>query len=641
MGGIVGILASNCSISKTALEHATDSLAHRGPDDKGTVVIQAGTSSHLEVGLGSRRLAILDLSPLGHQPMQDAETGNWIVYDGEVYNFRELRTRLQGEGRRFVSQSDTEVLLKAYGRWGEKCLGELRGMFAFAIWDAKRSRLLMSRDPMGIKPLYYCSAGQYFLFASELRTLLGTGLIPRRLDPAGLVNYLNFGSVYDPITMIQGVSALEAGHYAGWENGRVTDSMYWDLAPHGQAGTASSYLAGNETARKDLENDVYATLDQAVRMQTVSDVPVGLFLSGGIDSSSLAGILSRAGIRLNTFSIIFREAEYSEAEYSRAVARAFASEHQEIMVSQHDVLDAIPYALKAMDQPTIDGLNTFLIARQTRAAGIKVALSGLGGDELFAGYSTFRDVPRMERFDRFWRPFPSILRRPLLRMFVSLAPDTDQNRKLAALGGGRDRALHPYFLARALFTPEQRDSLLASVDQGALARANARLRESLRHARALDPINRVSYLEARCYMLNTLLRDSDVMSMAHGLELRVPLIDHQLADKLLALPGSWKLDSQVPKPLLIAALKGALPNEIVHRKKQGFTLPFERWVRENLRSGVEAALQNISQGPLGSLLDHDSVRQVWDDFLSQRTSWSRAWSLYALERWCELNSIAA
>jgi asparagine synthase (glutamine-hydrolysing) len=641
MSGIFGILASNCSISRIALERATDSLAHRGPDDRGIVVIQSNTTPRFEIGLGSRRLAILDLSPLGHQPMQDPENGNWVVCNGEIYNFRELRARLRGEGAQFVSQSDTEVLLKAYGRWGEKCLGELRGMFAFAIWDAKRARLLLGRDPMGIKPLYYCSTGQYFLFASELRTLLSTGMIPRRLDPAGLVNYLNFGAVYDPITMIAGVSALEAGHYATWENGRVTDSTYWDLAPHGQSSTTSSYLARNKTARKDLENDIYATLEQAVRMQTVSDVPVGMLLSGGIDSSSLAGILSGAGIRLNTFSIIFREAESSEAEYARAAARAFASDHQEVMVSQRDLLDAIPYALKAMDQPTIGGLNTFLIARQTRAAGIKVALSGLGGDELFAGYSTFRDVPRMERFDRFWGRFPSILRRPLLRMFASLAPDTDQNRKLAALGDGRDRALHPYFLARALFTPEQRDSLLASVDQEALARANARLRESLRHARALDPINRVAYLEARCYMLNTLLRDSDVMSMAHGLELRVPLIDHQLADKMLALPGSWKLDSRVPKPLLVAALKGALPNEIVHRKKQDLTLPFERWLRENLRPGVEAALQNISQGPLGPLLDHDSVRQVWDDFLSQRTSWSRVWSLYVLERWCALNSIAA
>jgi asparagine synthase (glutamine-hydrolysing) len=591
--------------------------------------------------LGSRRLAVLDLSPQGHQPMQDPATGNWIVYNGEIYNFRELKARLQAEGEGFVSQSDTEVLLKAYGRWGEKCLGELRGMFAFAIWDAMRSRLLLGRDPMGIKPLYYCSTGQNFLFASELRTLLGTGLVPRRLDPAGLINYLNFGSVYDPMTMIAGVSALEAGHYAIWDNGRVTDSIYWDPAPQGRAATASSYLASNATARKALEEDAYATLDQTVRMHTVSDVPVGLFLSGGIDSSSLAGILSRAGIRLNTFSIVFREAEYNESEYSRAVARAFSSEHQAIMVSQRDVLDAIPYALRAMDQPTIDGLNTFLIARQTRAAGIKVALSGLGGDELFAGYSTFRDVPRMERFERFWGRFPSILRKPLVRMFSSLSPDSDQNRKLATLGGGRHRVLHPYFLARALFTPEQRDSLLASNDEAALARANAPLEENLRRSGPLDPLNRVSYLELRCYMLNTLLRDSDVMSMAHGLELRVPLVDHQLADKLLALPGAWKLDGDTPKPLLVGALKGKLPNEIVHRKKQGFTLPFERWLRENLRAEMEAALPKIGRGPLASLLNYDSVAQVWDDFLSQRTSWSRIWSLYVLEEWCELNSVSA
>jgi asparagine synthase (glutamine-hydrolysing) len=371
-------------------------------------------------------------------------------------------------------------------------------------------------------------------------------------------------------------------------------------------------------------------------------VPVGLFLSGGIDSSSLAGILSRAGIRLNTFSIVFREAEFNESEYSRAVARAFSSEHQAIMVSQRDVLDAIPYALKAMDQPTIDGLNTFLIARQTRAAGIKVALSGLGGDELFAGYSTFRDVPRMEHFERFWGRFPSILRQPPLRMFSSMSEDTDKNRKLTTLGNKKGGSLHPYFLARALFTPEQRDSLLTYVDPDALGRADAPLNEDLRHAAALDPINRVSYLEARCYMLNTLLRDSDVMSMAHGLELRVPLIDHQLADKLLTLPGAWKLDGDTPKPLLVGALKGALPNEIVRRKKQGFTLPFERWLRENLRAEIEAALRKIGRGLLGSLLNYDAVAQVWDDFLSQKTSWSRRiWSLYVLEQWCELNSVSA
>jgi len=641
MGGIFGILASNCSISKTALERATDSLAHRGPDDKGTVVIQAGTSPRLEIGLGNRRLAILDLSPLGHQPMLDADTGNWIVYNGEIYNFREVRARLQGEGVRFASQSDTEVLLKAYGRWGERCLGELRGMFAFAIWDAKRSRLLLGRDPMGIKPLYYCSVGQYFLFASEVRTLLGTGLVPRRLDRAGLINYLNFGSVYDPNTLIQGISALRAGHYLTWENGIMRDSMYWDLASHEKTGAAVSYLIDNQTARKDLENEVHATLDQAVRMQTVSDVPVGLFLSGGVGSSSIAGILSRAGIRFNTFSLVFREADYHESEYSHVVAQVFATDHQEIMVSQGDMLDAIPYALQAMDQPTIDGLNTYLIARQTRAAGIKVALSGLGGDELFAGYSTFHDVPRMERFAEFWGMWPRIVRRPAARMFTWLASDTDRSRKLAGLAGPQDGVIHPYFLARALFATEQRNKLLTGIEDSDSARAVAPLQETFSHTRALDPINRVSYLEARCYMLNTLLRDSDVMSMAHGLELRVPLIDHQLAEKLLAMPGSWKIDANTPKPLLVGALRGMLPDQVVHGKKRGFKLPFEDWLLADLRPDVDAALARIGQGSLGSILNQKSVLQVWDDFLNIRTSWSRVWSLYVLDRWCELNSVIA
>jgi asparagine synthase (glutamine-hydrolysing) len=336
---------------------------------------------------------------------------------------------------------------------------------------------------------------------------------------------------------------------------------------------------------------------------------------------------------------VFREEEHGESESSRAVAQAFETNHQEILVSQRDVLDAIPFALKAMDQPTIGGLKTYFIARQTRAAGIKVALSGLGGDALFAGYSSFRDVPRMERFARFWRHWPSILRRPLAH--VAALTCTDQNRNLAELVGSRHGMIHPYFLARALFTAEQRDSLLAGVEGEAFSRARVPLQESLSNTRGLDPINRVSYLESRCYMLNTQLRDSDVMSMAHGLELRVPLIDHLLADKLLAMPGSWKLDSNLPKPLLVRALKGALPEEIVQRPKQGFTLPLEQWLREDLRSEVEPTVQRIGQGPLGSVLNPKSALQLWDDFLNNRTSLSRVWSLYVLERWCEVNSVSS
>lgn len=640
MCGIVGILAHHGTVAAGLLERATQSLAHRGPDDTGTIIVRENLPEPVEVGLGNRRLAILDLSPLGHQPMQDPQTGNWIVYNGEVYNFREIRGKLEEEGVRFASNSDTEVLLKAYGRWGEDCLDKLRGMFAFAIWDAQRHRLFLARDPMGIKPLYWCTSGQYFLFASELRTLLETGLVSRRLDAAGLVNYLAFGSLYDPITLIEGISALRPGHYLVWQQGRVRDVMYWDLAP-GKEQLVTS--AGEDTPiqRKNLEDEMHATLDESVRMQMVSDVPVGVFLSGGIDSSSLAGILTRTGAALNTFSIVFQEADYNEAEYARAVAEKFGTDHHEILVSQRDALEAVPGALQAMDQPTIDGLNTYLISRQTRAAGIKVALSGLGGDELFAGYSTFHSVPRMESFTRVWEHLPALVRRTFASAFTVLMPDTDQNRKLAALASGNGSVLHPYFLSRMLFTQKQRAGLFSSRDVRSIERSQHPLREHLSRVRDLDAINRVSYLEARCYMLNTLLRDSDAMSMAHGLEVRVPLIDHCLAKKLLALPGSWKLDRHPPKPLLVGALRGTLPDQIVHRRKRGFTLPFEHWLREELRSEVEVALGRIGQGPLASVLDPRVVSQIWQDFQQDKTSWSRPWSLYVIQRWCELHSVSA
>jgi len=633
MCGIAGIVVRNGRLAPELLERATNSLAHRGPDDSGTVILHEDAGVPTEIGLGSRRLAILDLSPLGHQPMRDPERGNWIAYNGEIYNFREVRARLESEGVSFASHCDTEVLLKAYGRWGERSFREMRGMFAFALWDARQRRLILGRDPMGIKPLYYYASEQKFLFASELRTLLGTGLVARRLSPAGLLNYLSFGSLYDPITLIEGVSALRPGHYLVWEEGKIRQEMYWDLGP------AAAEPAGAN--RGQAEEELQATLEQAVRMQMVSDVPVGVFLSGGIDSSSLAGILSRSGERVSTFSIVFREADYSEAEYSRAVAKAFGTDHHELMVSQGDALAAIPAAVQAMDQPSMDGFNTYLVSQHTRAAGIKVALSGLGGDELFAGYSSFRTIPKLERFARFWRNVPGVARRPLADIFAWLAPASDQNRKLADLARSNGSLLHPYFLSRMLFTPEGRQALMRSRDERPLACAEAPLAESLRRSAGFDPINRVSYLEARCYMLNTLLRDSDVMSMAHGLEVRVPLIDHVLAEKLMSLPGAWKLDPHTPKPLLVGALHGALPGQIVHRRKRGFTLPFEHWLRQELHGEMENTLRAVAGGPLASLLNGKAVEDVWEDFQRGRTSWSRPWSLYVLERWCELQGVAA
>jgi asparagine synthase (glutamine-hydrolysing) len=628
--GIVGILARGALVSPDVLERATRSLAHRGPDDSGTIILRQTTPRPIEVGLGNRRLAILDLSPLGHQPMQDAATGNWIVFNGEIYNFRQVRKDLQQEGVSFASNSDTEVLLKAYGRWGARCLDRLRGMFAFAIWDGSRQRLFLARDPMGIKPLYYYASEKYFLFASELRTLLGTGLIPRRLDPAGTLNYLTFGSVYDPNTLIEGLSALLPGQYLIWQNGKIETTRYWDLAPDpGQRTSAAAGPSGSS-----LLEDVRELLLDAMRLHMVSDVPIGVFLSGGIDSSSLVALLAQIGVRSNTFSLVFRESNYNEAEYSREIARRFGSDHQEICVSQRDALETIPGALSAMDQPTIDGVNTYIVSRHAHEAGVKVALSGLGGDELFAGYSSFLTVPRMEGFGDRWRHVPSVFRSAAAGVLSCLG-DTDRKRKLAALLRNPGRIVHPCFLSRMLFTPDQVQSLLPAVDEQMVKRANAPAITMLERSRHLDPINRLSYLESRGYMANTLLRDSDVMSMAHGLELRVPLIDHQLAARLQTVPGKWKMNDRAPKPLLVGALEPKLPDSIVYRRKQGFTLPFEHWLREEMREEIEDTLKMKRESSLSGILEISAVHNVWRNFLARKTSWSRPWALYVLSQWCD------
>ena len=633
MCGIFGIVGRNVRVAPEILERGTQSLAHRGPDDSGTILLHDAAPDPVEIGLGNRRLAILDLSPLAHQPMHDSETGNWIVYNGEIYNFRDVRKELELAGTAFISHSDTEVLLKAYAQWGEQCLTKFRGMFAFAIWDARRHLLFMARDPMGIKPLYYAQAGSHFVFASEVRSLLGTGLAPAHVDHAGLINYLTFGSAYDPLTLLGGVHALPPGHTLTWENGTLRQSQYWDLVDAHSAQTPPPAV-DERHASKQLQ----PLLEEAVRMQLVSDVPVGVFLSGGIDSSALVSILSRGGVTPSTFSIVFREADFSEAQHSRAVAAKFHTDHHEISVSETDVLAAIPEALRAMDLPTMDGVNTYFVSRETRRAGVKVALSGLGGDEVFAGYSNFRTVPRMERFAQLWNHFPGAVRRPLASTFAALSPRNDQNRKLASLARDNGRVLHPYFLTRMLFTPDQRDRIFPGATELSAVAAAKSQQMSLERALPLDPINRVSYLESRCYMLNTLLRDADFMSMSQGLEVRVPLIDHQLAKTVLSLPGAWKLNG-TPKKLLVEALAGTLPGEIVHRPKRGFTLPFEHWMRQELRDEIEPVLaaKRIGDGPLGHLLDGGQVQQVWKDFQRGTVSWSRPWSLYVLQRWCELH----
>lgn len=321
MCGIFGVVCREGEVSREFLARAQQSLAHRGPDGSGTVTIDLAPEPG-SVSFAHTRLSIIDLSPLGHQPMQDPITGNWIVFNGEIYNFRELRKELEAGGERFQSHSDTEVILAAYRVWGEECLTRFGGMFAFALWDAVRKRLLLARDPMGIKPLYYHQSKQRFIFASEVRTLLQTGLVPRKADPTGVLSYLTFGSVYEPWTIIEGVRSVPPGHVLTVESGLVSSREYWNPLQSVSAAESEPRFAGSEAAMTARLPEI---LREVVLSHLVSDVPVGVFLSGGIDSSALVAVLSQNGVRANTFSLVFQEEEFNEGQYSREVARRFGT----------------------------------------------------------------------------------------------------------------------------------------------------------------------------------------------------------------------------------------------------------------------------------------------------------------------------
>jgi len=620
MCGIAGAISKR-ELAEGWCAAATSALHHRGPDDNGVERVRTATG---EVALGNCRLAIQDLSPAGHMPMQDEESGSWITFNGEIYNFPELRAELERDGARFRSHSDTEVVLKGYARHGAPWFARLRGMFGLAIFDAKRQKLLLARDRFGIKPLYYTQKGETLWFASEVRALLRSGAAERRLNPAGLYQYLTFGSVYEPETMVAGVKALPAGHVL------ETDGATAQIAPFRQV--VEAFAASRNDDFATAKARVAELVRDSVRKHIISDVPVSLFLSGGIDSSVLALALKQLEVpALHSFSVVFAEADHSEAEEAALVAKLAGTTHHEIPLSQGDILRDIPEFLSAMDQPSFDGVNSWVISRAVRAAGYKVALSGLGGDEVFAGYSTFNAEPRLRQ----WQGVSSSLG-PLGGALAALAemsaPSADQKTKLrAAL---RPPFADPYAVLRMMFVPQATARLMRGADAAA-EQAMAPVRASVEQAMRLDAVNRISYLELTNYMRNTLLRDTDAMSMASSLEVRVPFVDPEVLDYVAALPGSMKVGAR-PKALLTAAFADVLPRAIVEKKKQGFTLPFAHWLRAELKPTLDAEF-GAPRGSLSEYLDADASRSVWQDFLAGGTSWSRPWSLFVLQRWCQYN----
>jgi asparagine synthase (glutamine-hydrolysing) len=600
-------------------------MHQRGPDDQGTYVAPDG-----RVGLANCRLSIRDLSPAGHMPMGDAAGTVWITYNGEIYNTGELRPELERLGYAFRSRSDTEVILHGYAAWGDDVVKRLRGMFAFAILDQRRGRLFLARDPLGIKPMYYAWTDGAFILASELKALLASGLVSREVSPAGLVGYLMLGSVPNPLTIYRGATALEPASRMAIDldqPGPVQPAPYWHL-PAGTAGPAS-YAGAVEQVR--------ALLAEAVRIRLVSDVPLGAFLSGGLDSSAVVALMRQATSgALRTCSMVFEEAAYSEAPYARAVAEAVGAEHFERVITAEDVAGEFDNILGAMDQPTDDGVNTYFVSQTARQAGLTVALSGLGGDELFGGYpNTFQGGPSMLRALQAVQAVPG---GPLLaRGAINLLPD---RRRWAKVQAALRRPASPasaYLARRGLFAPgEVRALVTPEIWQEASRSFDAVQHVAERAGSPLHPSTGrlelfawTSRAELRTYTHHQLLRDTDVMSMAHSLEVRVPLLDVRLVEAVLRLPAAVKADHrQGPKLLLAQAAGDQLPAMVRRRRdKQGFTFPFDAWLKGPLRARAEAA---VRQAGAANRLRAGAVGDVWQAYQAGRLHWSRPWALAAL-----------
>jgi len=595
-------------------------LAHRGPDDEG-IWHEGG------IALGHRRLSIIDLSAAGHQPMHSADGRYVLVFNGEIYNFRSLRAQL-GEYP-YRSRSDSEVLLAAYARWGVDCLSRLQGMFAFAIWDRTQESLFLARDRLGIKPLYYYQDETRLAFASEIRALLASGWIPARLNEPSLVDYLRYQTVHAPETILQGVRILLPGHYLVVRRGQPVDIRpYWSLLrpPHPVTRT-----------REEWKREILAAFRAAVETHLVADVPFGAFLSGGIDSSAVVALMATSGVKVSTFNVSFAEESYSEARYARVVARKFNTRHHEIRLLPEEFLALIPEALRSMDHPSGDGPNTYVVSKATRAAGIRMALSGLGGDELFAGYAIFRRAARLER----WRGMsllPRRMRRAAGRVLTAVAPSVAAQKMGDILAERRIGALSAYPYNRQLFPDRQLAELLViSLAENAVMRDVQRWTQDGGFD-ALPLLSKISVAEMSTYMQDVLLRDTDQMSMAHALEVRVPFLDHALVELLLQVPDSIKFPHG-PKQLLVESLGDLLPPEIVRRRKMGFNLPYREWMKGELRQLCGERIAALAARPW---FREAAVLQLWQHFLSDHAgvSWSRLWMMVVLEDWLQRHHVS-
>jgi asparagine synthase (glutamine-hydrolysing) len=644
MCGIAGIIGRLDEPNRTALARMNDAMLHRGPDAGGTWESEADSRGWGAL-LAHRRLSILDLSPAGAQPMIDPVTGHVVVFNGEIYNFADLRQRLLSEGQEFQSSGDTAVMLRALGLHGPAAVSWLRGMFAFACWDPKQRRLLLARDPLGIKPLYVArspnpDAGWSIAFASELRALLASGLINTpHLDPEAVASSVWNGFVVGPGSAVRGVDLLWPGELVEVDgNGKeVRREDFWQISEHAPAPTMD-------------EEGLAAILEEGLRLHLASDVPLAVFLSGGIDSSVMANLAQRAAkTPIHTFTLAFEEQELNEGPIAKRIAAAIGTEHHEVVLTEGHFVENLETALDSLDQPTVDGLNAYYMSQAIRSAGFTVALSGTGGDELFGGYTSYRDLPVLQRWSRRAAFVPRDLQVaaatlatwPLRRSGGAVPPQT-RWAKLPDMVRHGDNLLTLYQLAYSLFLPGFQRELMAADFAAPLADGlPLAMRQRLTaETRGRTPLSAISVMEQRMFLGERLLRDNDVASMASSLEQRVPLVDQVLFESVDRLPDQARYQPLGRKDVLRRIGLRGLDRALFERPKSGFVLPFDRWIRRGLRNAMDQTLRDPQAiAPVG--LDPTAVERLWRAFLDGAPGmyWSRVWSIYVFIRWCHRNRV--
>ena len=644
MCGIAGLIGRVDANNRAALKSMSDAMSHRGPDGEGFWDAHADDSGW-GVMLAHRRLSIIDLSNAAAQPMIDPVTGNALVQNGEIYNYVDLRSRLSAAGQSFQSTGDTAVMLRALSIDGRKAIDTFRGMFAFAFWNVNERSLLIGRDPLGIKPLYIAQNNEpgafwSLAFASEVRAILASGLIGTpKLNSAAAASIVWNGYLVAPNTAVRQIESLLPG----------------ELRIYDKRGTETSREAYRTKVAPERggaidENELAQVLQESVRVHLVSDVPLGVFLSGGIDSSAVANLAQKAaGDQVNTFTLGFDEAEYSEGAIARRVSEAIGTKHRELVLTEGQFISQLDAALDSLDQPTFDGLNSYYMSHAVREAGFKVALVGSGGDELFGGYTSFRDLPRFMRLTRPVRLVPDSMRRAVGRTIASAMqarsgtfPPQTRWAKLPDMLEHCEDPLALYQLAYALFVPSTQRRLLGGNTAGELvdglpAGMRARLLPGMRSREVLDAIG---YLERNLFLGERLLRDTDATSMSASIEIRLPLVDRVLVENVERLAGADRFNPIGRKSMLRRIGLRGLDPALFDRPKSGFVLPYDRWLRSKLGKMIDSTMRDAQAiKPTG--LDAMEVERLWLAYQDGAPGlyWSRIWAIYVFIRWCHRHRV--